>query len=149
MKTNRTNHLISFYKLDGLQETLSKTFAEVYSTCQELSVDEQMVGTKCRVGFIQYMPKKPQKFGIKIWLLCEARSGYCLQFLVCTGKTDNIQEKGLSYRVVIDLLAIFLNKNHHVYFLPPFPYSKTWLRKIHSVVSTIRADRGKILDNFK
>ena len=77
------------YKLGGLHKTLSKTFSQVYSPCQELSVDEQMVGTKCRVGFIQYMPKNPQKFGIKLWLLCESRPGYCLQFQVYTGKTGN------------------------------------------------------------
>ena len=64
-----------------------------------------MVGTRCRIGFIQYMPKKPTKFGIKIWALAEARTGYCQQFQIYTGKTGDTQENGLTYRVVTDLLS--------------------------------------------
>ena len=134
------------YKLGGLQETLSKTFAEVYSPCQELSADEQMVGTKCRFGFIQYMPKKPQKFGCSV-----TRSGYCLQFQVYTGKTDNIQEKGISYRVVTDLLTIFVNKNHHAYFdnlFTSIPLLEDLAAKDTFCCGTIRADRGKFPDLY-
>jgi len=103
------------YKLGGLHEVLNDSFYSMHHPAQELSVDEQMVGTRCRLGFIQYMPKKPTKFGIKIWTLAEAQSGYCLSFQIYTGKTDNAQEKGLSYRVVSDLVSKYLNKNHHVY----------------------------------
>ena len=69
-----------------------------------------MVGTRCRISFLQYMPKKQEKFGIKIWALCEAKTGYCYNFQVYTGKEDAGQENGLAYRVASDLVKPYLNK---------------------------------------
>lgn len=104
------------HKLGKLQDTLSKSFSAMYAPQRELSIDEQMIGTKSRVSFIQYMPLKPKKFGIKIWALCESISGYCLQFQIYTGKTDGNTENGLTYRVIFDLLRDYLGKGYKVYF---------------------------------
>jgi len=124
----------------------------MHHPAQELSVNEQMVGTRCRLGFIQYMPKKPTKFGIKIWTLAEAQSGYCPSFQIYTGKTENAQEKGLSYRVVSDLVSKYLNKNHHVYqdnYFTSIPLLKDIAEKGTCCCGTIRSDRGKFPDDFK
>ena len=98
------------------------------------------------------MLKKPKKFGIKLWVLCEALSGYCLQFQIYRGKSDDGAERGLAYRVVFDLLSSYLNKNHHVYF-DNF-YTSCHLiydlqKKSTYSCGTVRADRGQFLDNFK
>jgi len=110
-----------------------------------------MIGTKCRVGFIQYMPKKPKKFGIKVWVLCEALSGYCLQFQIYTGAKEGTSEKGLTYRVVFDLMDIYLTKNHHLYF-DNFYTSLTLLqslsRKKTYACGTLRTNRGKLPKEF-
>ena len=45
-----------------------------------------MVSTRFRVQFLQYMPKKPTKFGSKLWIICEAGTGYCLRYQIYTGK---------------------------------------------------------------
>ena len=42
---------------------------------------------------------------------------YYLQFQVYTGKTNNAQEKGLTYRVITDLWPKhYLNKNQNFFF---------------------------------
>ena len=52
-----------------------------------------------------------------MWVLCEAKTGYCLQFQIYTGKSETKgAEHGLSYKVVFDLLLNYLDKNFHVYF---------------------------------
>ena len=104
------------FKLGKLQSILSQNFFEMNAPQRELSIDEQMIGTKARISFIQYMPKKPKKFGIKIWALCDSISGYCLQFQIYTGKSADAVEHGLAYRLVFDLLQKYLNKNYCVYF---------------------------------
>lgn len=111
-----------------------------------------MVGTKCRVSFIQYISKKTKKIGINVWTLAEARSGYCLRLQVYTGKTDNVQEKGLSYRAVTQLLSRYMNKNHHLYFDNFF----TTIQLLQDLATkdifccgTIRADRGQFPEEFK
>ena len=54
------------------------------------------------------MPKKPCKFGVKVWVLAEANTGYVLGFQVYTGAVlpaTSLEEhasKGLAYRVVMD-----------------------------------------------
>ena len=42
-------------------------------------IDEQMIVTKPGISLMQYKPKKSKQFGIKLWVLCEARIVYCLQ----------------------------------------------------------------------
>jgi hypothetical protein len=37
------------------------------------TIDEQMVGFRGRCGFYMHMPKKPAKYGIKIYALMDAR----------------------------------------------------------------------------
>eukprot|EP00795_Rhopilema_esculentum_P007360 gene7360-13095_t len=89
------------FKLVNIVPSLNKSFQEMYCPSQNLSLDQQMIGTKSRIGFLQYMPKKPKKFGIKLWALCEAMTGYCLQFQVYAGKTDGTAEHGLVQRVAL------------------------------------------------
>ena len=99
------------------QFELSQEFKTMYTPSRNLSIDEQMIGTKSRVSFIQYMPKKPKKFGIKLWVLCECLTGYCLDFQIYTGKSDKgVTEHGLAYRVVFDLIDNYLDKGYHLYF---------------------------------
>ena len=47
----------------------------------DLTIDEQLFPCKTRCPFIQYMANKPEKFGIKFWLLTDAQSKY-----LCNGK---------------------------------------------------------------
>ena len=47
-----------------------------------------MVGTRCRVKFIQYKPKKPKKFRIKLWVICEGDTGYSLRYQIYASKLD-------------------------------------------------------------
>ena len=103
------------FKLGDLPKILNQQFAEHYSPKQSLTIDEQMIGTKARTSFLQYMPRKPKKFGI--WALCESISGYCLQFQIYAGKCNGNTEHGLAYRVVFDLLKRYLGKYFQVFLI--------------------------------
>ena len=67
------------YKLFRIQpviNTLSETFMENYDPHREQSIDKAMVKFKGRLKFLQYMPMKLCKRGIKIWSRCDANNGY-------------------------------------------------------------------------
>ena len=49
------------WKIRLLIELLSENCMKYHSTHPQVSIDESMIGTKCRLSFIQYMPKKPVK----------------------------------------------------------------------------------------
>ena len=70
------------FKVRPLLDHLSAVFLRYYQPSRELSVDEMMIGTRCLISFLQYMPKKPCKFGVKVWVLAKTTTGYVLGFQV-------------------------------------------------------------------
>ena len=84
---------------------------------QQLSIDESMIGTKCRLSFIQYLQAKPTKWGIKMWVCSDAATWYILSFSIYTGKDPNlsISPNGLAYDVVMRLLENKFNKGYSVF----------------------------------
>ena len=53
------------WKVRPLIDLLQHTCGEMCNPGQQLSIDESMIGTKCRLSFIQYLPAKPTKWGIR------------------------------------------------------------------------------------
>lgn len=74
-----------------------------------------MIKFQGRSSLKQYMPLKPVKRGIKVWVLADSRNGYFSKFEVYTGKGATA-EKGLGMRVVKALTSELKGKNHHVFF---------------------------------
>ena len=81
------------FKIRFLVDHLAAVYPQYYFPSRYLSIDEMMVGTRCRVVFLQYLPKKPTKFGIKVWINSEAKSGYVLNFQIYTGSEEKTKEK--------------------------------------------------------
>ena len=84
---NRTSHdYDKIYKIRPFLELVIKAFQSVYVPNQELSADESIIGYKGRLSWIQYMPKKLTKWGIKACVLADAKNGYVYNFKLHTGK---------------------------------------------------------------
>ena len=98
---------------------MSAVFPLYYQTNQHLSIDEMMIGTRCRISFLQYLPKKPIKWEIKVWVLSEAKTGYVLSAQVYTGSENDVGRKSVAKRVVFDLLKVICNGKitHDFYIL--------------------------------
>ena len=64
------------------------------------------------------MPTKPTKWGVKVWELCESKSGYCLNLQVYTGRVaqQQLPQFGLGHRAVMDMMSPYLDRHHHLYF---------------------------------
>ena len=123
---------------------LSAVFPIYLKPAQQLSVDEMMIGTRCRVAFLQYLPKKPAKFGIKLWVLSESKSGYVLKFQVYNGAVADAEGKGLSSRVVKDVMQMYYGKNHLLYtdnFYTSPQLVRDLLPKLVYCTGTVRINR--------
>ena len=57
-----------------------------YIPSEQLTVDEQLCNTKGRLSFKTYIPTKPGKYGIKIWVLADAINDYLCNAQIYTGK---------------------------------------------------------------
>lgn len=75
------------YKVRPLISHMQRACRSLPQT-ESQSVDEQIIPTKGRSPIRQYLPMKPNKWGIKIWARC-AVTGMLLDFEVYTGKGGN------------------------------------------------------------
>ncbi len=103
-------------KVRPLIDHLAQRFATQYRPSRDLAVDEAMIKFQGRSSLKQYMPLKPIKRGIKVWVLGDSSNGYFSRFEVYRGKEGDNTETGLGARVVKTLTADLKQKNHHVFF---------------------------------
>lgn len=98
--------------MQPLLDVLSKQSIELYAPHQQLSVNESMIGTNCHLSFIQYMPKKPIKWGIKVWVCADGVMGYIYTFSVYCGANSSQPSlpKGWACGVVMKLSEPCLRK---------------------------------------
>ena len=96
------------WKIQPIISILQKMSRVLYSPHEQLSIDESMIGTKCRLSFIQYVKAKPIKWGVKVWVHSDSRKGYICAFEVYTGLHAN----GLAHGVVVSLLDEFFGKGY-------------------------------------
>ena len=102
-------------KVRPLVEHLQSKFSAVYNPSKELAIDEAMIKFQGRSSLKQYMPMKPIKRGIKVWVLADSRNGYFCRLEVYTGRKTTT-EYGLGERVVRDLTLDFQGKWHTAFF---------------------------------
>ncbi|XP_033730112.1 piggyBac transposable element-derived protein 4-like [Pecten maximus] len=140
------------YKVRETIDHVSKTFLDRYRHSCNISVDEAMVKYTGRLSFRQYMPAKPIKCGIKIWMRCDAETAYLSRFQIYLGKKEGGVEHGLGYNVVTSLCDDIHYHNHHVYFDNYFTGVKL-LEDLHDhgiyACGTCRSNRSGFPKEFK
>lgn len=57
-----------------------------YNASEFVTIDEMLHAFRGRCGFIQYIPNKPAKYGLKIYALCDAKTFYTLNLEIYCGK---------------------------------------------------------------
>ena len=133
------------FKVRSFLNCLIPKFKANYNPSKNRTVDEAMLPYRGRLSFKQYMKDKPTKWGIKVWELCEAETGYVINLKVYQGK-DEQQENhdGLGHRVVMELLDGTDNQYDHIYmdnFFTSIPLFEQLLDRGHYACGTIRSNR--------
>ncbi|XP_062614645.1 piggyBac transposable element-derived protein 4-like [Saccostrea cucullata] len=149
--------------------SMMKTNFTKYDPERDLSFDEGTCPFKGRVHFRVYNPNKPNKFGIKLYQVCEASSGYCLGFDVYHGETDCVAavdtletevdngqgptdhygDLTMTSKIVLGLLSMtgLLSKGHHVYmdnyYTSPELYEELDLLDTYAC-GTLRSNRKNV-----
>nr|XP_045589346.1 piggyBac transposable element-derived protein 4-like [Procambarus clarkii] len=103
---NNTGKLI---KVRPVMDYLKQRFGEVYWPKKELCLDEGTLAWRGRLSFKVYNPNKPDKYGVKLYMLAESTSGYICDFDMYSGIGKTIIE------TVTGLIRPIVNKGHHLY----------------------------------
>ncbi|XP_028676169.1 piggyBac transposable element-derived protein 3-like [Erpetoichthys calabaricus] len=118
MPANNDGNYDKLFKIRPIIDSLLPKFQRLPQD-QMLSIDEQMVPFKGRSSLKQYIPKKPYKWGYKIFVLCDTK-GLVHSFDIFAGKIDPVPGEpniGASGNIVLKLAQVICGGlNHLLYF---------------------------------
>ena len=97
------------WKLRPFIDRLLSRFKASFEQGKDLSLDEATCPFKGQLGFRIYNPKKPHKWGIRLYELCDALTGFCLSFKISSGESGSVSS------IVLELMQNYLHKGHELY----------------------------------
>ena len=130
-------------KLRTICDKLIANFQDAYTMEPDVSIDESMVLWRGRLKFRQFIPGKRHKYGVKLYLLCEA-TGYIYNMIVCCGKLDPISGFGHSETVVLKLMEPILDRGHTIYtdnFYTSVTLAEQLMTRNTNLCGTLRKNR--------
>ena len=135
------------FKVRKLLDLLSPLFESEFEMHQSCTIDEAMIPFKGRLRFKQYMKDKPTKWGIKVFILADAPTGYVKRLQVYTGKglDSCVTDVGLCTQVVLDLMKGFDHMGVQLYtdnfYTSPLLYFRLYKRQGINACGTVRPNR--------
>ncbi len=113
------------FKIRGLVDTVVSSWQEQFYPRREITGDETIIPFKGTTTLKGYNPQKPHKWGLTVWSLADANTGYVYNWNLYEGKTNddartmNNDGRGKVHWITCDLIEStnVLGKNHHLLFL--------------------------------
>nr|XP_045611529.1 piggyBac transposable element-derived protein 4-like [Procambarus clarkii] len=90
-------------------------FRDYFVPGQNVVIDKLLVLFKGQLSFKQYIPSKPHRFGLKVFVLSDCETGIVMDMILYSGTDVDIPaqyEHGFSSSVVKTLMELLLNKGH-------------------------------------
>lgn len=104
------------FKIRRVIDMIIPRFASLWKPHKELALDEMTIAFKGRSTLKMYNPKKPDKYGYRVYALSESCSGYVLRWSLHTGKLpDETRDISATHGIVRELMAPYIGKGHEVY----------------------------------
>ena len=105
------------FKVCSIINMVLSNFKRVYDPSKNMSINEGMIAYKGHLSFRQFMPGKPTKYGIKVWMAANAKNSYVSNFAVYLSQAENNRHRihGLGYDVVMKMTEPFLNNYRHIF----------------------------------
>lgn len=121
---------------------------QAYIPEEDLTADEQLFPSKARCPFTQYMSSKPDKFGIKFFLLVEVSSKYLCNGFPYLGKNESRPlNQPLGEFVILRLIEPYTNKGYNLTcdnFFTSLPLIEKLEEKKTTLVGTVRSNKKEL-----
>jgi hypothetical protein len=76
-------------------------FSNSYKPHKHIAIDEAMIKWTGRLSFKQYLPAKPIKRGIKVWMHCDADTVFLTDFDIYLGRATQQSEHGWAMTLLL------------------------------------------------
>ena len=144
-------------KIITVWEYFNNRYNLLYTTRQDIAIDESLLLWKGRLSWKQSILTKRARLGFKSFLLCESKSGYIWKSLLYTGKqmTDELPDAGYKYvatKIVMQLMEGIFDCGYTLYidnWYSSFELSKVLLSRSTDTIGTLRKDRKDLPHDFK
>lgn len=93
-------------------EEFNNNIKKYYIVGDDLTIDEKLEKTRGRCPFRQYIPSKPGKYGIKIFVMADARSFYTYNMEIYVGKNEGPYDHSNSPSDVVKRLVEPIKNSH-------------------------------------
>ena len=105
------------YKVKEILDYIIKRSNKLFNPGECLSLDETLIRSFGRIKFKVRIVSKSARYGIKIYVVTDARTSYVLKVIVYTGRSNEEQEdrSKKTVTVVKKLLEDFKGTNRHVF----------------------------------
>lgn len=136
-------------KLQPIRNVFEKWLQRVralYVPGKTVTVDEQLIPFRGRCPFTQYIPSKPAKYGIKMWVLCDSKSYYAYNMEIYCGRNRNAKpEVKQGERVVLSLTEGLNGRNVTTdNFFTSHSLATELKKRQMTIVGTMRKNRNEI-----
>ncbi|XP_055306660.1 LOW QUALITY PROTEIN: piggyBac transposable element-derived protein 4-like [Sitodiplosis mosellana] len=119
---------------------------------KELCTDEQLLVSRNRCSFRQYIPSKPGKYGIKIFWLVDSKLNYPVVVEVYLGTQPNEKRStGIAHALVMRLAERHLDMGVNITvdnFFSSIPLAQDLYQHNTTMVGTIRSNKRELPWNF-
>ncbi|GBP21726.1 PiggyBac transposable element-derived protein 4 [Eumeta japonica] len=135
-----------------LWEYVNQNLKKLYLPGENLTIDEQLVPFRGRVSFKRFLPSKPDKYGMKIWWICDSKTSYPLFGVPYLGKEGQNRAENLAYNVVNQLCQPYFRSNRNVTFdnyFTSIDVAKYLAQNGLTTVGTLRKNKTCIPPNFQ
>lgn len=95
------------FKLSALLDLCNKNFQAAYTPGEYVCIDETMIPFRGRLSFLQYIPGKRHKYGVKMFKLC-GQGGYTFNAKIYAGKQLRPTNQPVASQVVMELMQPIL-----------------------------------------
>ena len=148
IRTERRTESEKFCHISETWNAFIKNFQKCYVPNLNLTIDKKLFPCKTHCPFIQYMPNKPDKFGIKFWLLTDSNSKYLCNGRPYLGKNPSRKkENDLPTDVCLFLLKPYFKKGYNVTtdnFFTNIKLDKTLKLEKTTIIGTVIKQRKQV-----
>ncbi|XP_068129769.1 piggyBac transposable element-derived protein 4-like [Hyperolius riggenbachi] len=103
-------------KIWEIYQLIVANFKAVYVPDRDITVDESLMAYKGRLSWVQFIASKRARFGVKSFMLCEAKTGYIWNSVIYTGKgtkfAPQYREFGCATSSVLTLIEPLLDQGY-------------------------------------
>ena len=119
------------FKVRKIIDYISNSFLKYYECGKDLAIDETLIKFHGRLSFSQNLRNKPNKRGIKAYLICDSHNFYCYKFIIYAG-SESMKK----------IFQPFIEKNNY------YNFNKIELISLYLLDNFLDQSRIVFMDNY-